>query len=53
LALAFTCIVFISLLTTTNGFFSIKSDLGIYILISFFWLFAFEAAALRVKERVS
>ncbi|MDR1007147.1 MAG: hypothetical protein LBL65_01115 [Campylobacteraceae bacterium] len=53
LALAFICVIFISLLTTTNGFFSIKSDLGLYALTGFFWLFSFEAAALRIKERVS
>ncbi|MDR1460156.1 MAG: hypothetical protein LBI78_00725 [Campylobacteraceae bacterium] len=52
LALAFTCVIFINLLTTTNGFFSIRSDLWLYVLSGFFWLFAFEAAALRIKERV-
>ncbi|MDR0761681.1 MAG: ABC transporter permease [Campylobacteraceae bacterium] len=50
LALAFMAVVFVSLLTETNGFFSIKSDLWLYILSSFFWLFAFEAAALRIKD---
>ncbi|MDR3177363.1 MAG: hypothetical protein LBT96_00110 [Campylobacteraceae bacterium] len=50
LALSFAAVVFVSLLITTNGFFSIKSDLWLYAAASFFWLFAFEAAALRIKE---
>ncbi|MDR0580066.1 MAG: hypothetical protein LBG21_05630 [Campylobacteraceae bacterium] len=50
LAISFAAVVFISLLITTNGFFSIKSDLWLYALSSFLWLFAFEAAALRIKE---
>ncbi|MDR0665800.1 MAG: hypothetical protein LBF71_00120 [Campylobacteraceae bacterium] len=50
LMIVFIAAIFISLLTTVNGFFSIKSDLWLYALSSFLWLFAFEAAALRIKE---
>ncbi|MDR1555167.1 MAG: hypothetical protein LBS39_03975 [Campylobacteraceae bacterium] len=53
LALAFIAVIFINLLITANGFFSMKSDLWLYILLSLFWLFAFEAAALRIKEKRS
>jgi hypothetical protein len=46
----FVACVYVSLLTSTNGYDAMSKDLWKYIFISVFWIFVFESAALRTKE---